>query len=370
LSEPAHRQTPPLTFIVGSARCGSTMLSLILHEHPEVLSLSEFLTAMKSVRHSQEFPAGDMDGRQFWDMLSAQSPLPASLARDADRIRALQAPGPRYVAGTGRFGHSAGVPLIAKRVLPMLTSDPDTLFDQLAAQVPRWPLRPAADQYLALFGLLAGLLGRRVVIERSGGSLRLVRLLHEQFPAARFVHLYRDGPDCALSMSRHITSRRAELTAEAARLAGLPPTAGWDQVQQALPSLPPEFSDLLGWPFDLDKLMAYPIPLRVFGQRWSRVVCDGLAALRELPAALWTSASYEDLLTRPREELARLAAFAGVAAPDGWLAAAQRLAEPGRAGRAGRLSPADLAELRDACRPGTEAIAAAGSPQPSETVSR
>ncbi len=334
------------------------MLSLILHEHPDVLSLSEFLTAMKTARHSRDFPAEEMDGRQFWELLSAQSPVPETLARDEARITRLQAPGPRYRAGAGRFGHSAGVPLIAKRVLPMLTGDPDRLFDRLAQQVPRWPRRPAAIHYRALFGLLASLLGRRVVLERSGGSLRLVGLLHEQFPDARFVHLYRDGLDCALSMSRHITSRRAELTAEAARLAGLPPSAGWDQVQQALPRLPAEFRDLIGWPFDLDKLMAYPIPLRTFGQRWSRVVCDGIAALRELPTGLWTSVSYESLLRHPDEELARLAAFTGVPALPGWLAAARRRADPARAGRAAQLSPADLAGLRAACQPGTDAIAA------------
>jgi hypothetical protein len=349
----------PLTFIVGSARCGSTMLSQILHRHPDVLSLSEFLTAMKAARHSKEFPVEEMDGAQFWDLLSQQAPVPGSLARDAARITRLQAPGPRYTDGTGRFAIAAGVPLIAKRVLPMLTDDPDALFDRLAAEVPGWPLRSAAGHYRALFGLLAGLLGRRVVVERSGGSLRLVKLLHRQFPGARFVHLYRDGVDCALSMSRHITSRRAELTAEAARLAGLAPDASWDEVQEALPRLPPEFADIVGWPFDLDKLMAYPLPLTVFGARWSRVVCEGLAELAGLPGGSWTSLRYEDLLNQPETELTRLASFIGVAPEPGWLAGAGQLVDPGRAGRGGGLDPAELAALRDICRPGTDAIAAA-----------
>src|SRR5437899_860494 len=82
-------------------------------------------------------------------------------------------------------------------------------FVELAAEVPRWPRRPAARQYQALFGHLAGRLGRPVVVERSAASLHLIGLLREQFPAARFVHLHRDGPDCALSMSHHPIFRRA-----------------------------------------------------------------------------------------------------------------------------------------------------------------
>jgi Sulfotransferase family len=31
-----------LTFVVGTGRCGSTMLSAILREHPDVLSMNEF----------------------------------------------------------------------------------------------------------------------------------------------------------------------------------------------------------------------------------------------------------------------------------------------------------------------------------------
>ena len=34
------------TFIVGTGRCGSTMLSNMLREHPKVLSLSEFLPSL------------------------------------------------------------------------------------------------------------------------------------------------------------------------------------------------------------------------------------------------------------------------------------------------------------------------------------
>jgi hypothetical protein len=59
-----------------------------------------------------------------------------------------------------------------------------------------------------------------VVVERSAASLNMVGALRGQFPAARFVHLYRDGPDCALSMSRHPVFRREILALAAAHQAG------------------------------------------------------------------------------------------------------------------------------------------------------
>ncbi|NVI87000.1 sulfotransferase [Actinomadura sp. BRA 177] len=36
-----------LTFIVGTGRCGSTLLSRLLHTHPDMLSLNELFTPMR-----------------------------------------------------------------------------------------------------------------------------------------------------------------------------------------------------------------------------------------------------------------------------------------------------------------------------------
>jgi hypothetical protein len=348
-----------VTFVVSTGRCGSTMLSLILREHPGVLSLSEFFSTVMRVSRAGGFPTADMDGAELWRMLATPDPLSGQLARQAKASPVAASLGPGYPFGTGRFTPD-NLPPICQTVLPTLTDDPDALFDQLAAEVPRWPRRPAAGQYRALFALLAQLLGRPTVIERSGGSLPLVTRLHELFPEARLVHLYRDGPDCALSMSTRPAARRRAVNAEAARVAGLPPDATWKQIQAAMPE---QFKGLLTPPFDIQRLMTYPIPLTTFAHRWSTMICHGLTALRQLPPTSWTSLRYEDLLHDPATELTRLAAFTGIPALPGWLATATRLVDPARAGRAATtLSPTELAGLRHACQPGTDALTTTPTP--------
>jgi hypothetical protein len=341
----------PLTFVVSTGRCGSTMLTLILREHPQVLSLSEFFTWLKASQRSSHIPDWEMDGREFWQLLA--TPLPAG---DDLPWQLRQGSSPRYGPGTGRFSPAAGVPVISRTVLPTLTDDPDALFDRLAAEAGGWPTRPAAGHYQALFDLLARLLDRPVVVERSGGSLPMVPMLHEMFPEARFVHLYRDGPDCALSMSRRPAARRAVLYAEAARAAGLPPGATFQQIQAALTG---PYKELLTPPFDKRRIMEHPIALTAFGDRWSAMVTTGVAALRRLPPAAWASLRYEELLHAPATELTRLAEFLGVWIVPGWLATTQRLVDPARAGRASTLPAADRAALQRACQPGTAALRAA-----------
>jgi hypothetical protein len=344
-----------LTFVVGTGRCGSTMLSAILREHPDVLSMSEFFGTLRTALRGSRFPEGELDGRELWHLLASPFPMLDEMISSGLRIAELG-----YPLGRGRFTLAAGVPLICHYVLPMLTSDPDALYDTLAGQVPCWPRRPAAAQCEAFFGYLAGLLGQPVVVERSAASLNMVGALHEQFPAARFVHLYRDGPDCALSMSRHPVFRREILALAAAREAGLP--AGIDGATPP-EALPERSAGVIFPPYDAAKLMSFPVPVATFGRyRWSPMICAGVEALSQLPSGHWQRLRYEDLLADPALTLAALCDFIGVEAPRPWLAAAGRMVDPARSGAAAHLAPAALASLRTACAPGTRPLAAAAAP--------
>lgn len=344
-----------LTFVVGTGRCGSTMLSRLLRDHPDVLSMSEFFSTLRIAAASGRagFPVEEMDGAQLWRLLASPFPMLDAMISDG-----LRTPEMLYPAG-GRFDPATGIPLVSHYILPMLGGDPDRLFDELAAEVPRWPRRPAAAQYQHLFGYLARRLGRPVVVERSASSLHMIPLLHAQFPAARFVHLYRDGPDCALSMSRHPAFRREILAIGAVRAVKLPADSTLQQVNDALPE---RFRGLVCPPYDARKLSDFPIPVEVFGRdRWSPMICAGVAALGQVPEAARASLRYEDLLADPVASLAGLAEFIGIGAPDSWLDLARRSVDPARTGTAAaELGAGALARLRAACEPGTRALAAAG----------
>jgi cytochrome P450 len=343
-----------VTFIVGPGRCGSAMLSRILGDHPEVLSLSELIGPTLASPGNTNIISG-MGGREVWQVLSSPDPFMDSALRAG-----LPIPEITYPCGSGRFGPATGIPRICLAALPGLTDDPDALYDRLAAEVPTWPRRDAADHYHALFGCLAPVPGRRVVVERSAGSLLHVQILHDVFPRARFVHIYRDGPDCALSMSRHTGFRRIGLLRAAALAAGLSWPSPWEAV---MASLPGQFTGLLTPPFDPWRYMAYPIPLTWFGDYWSHTTTEGIAALRKLPGDSWMSVKYEDLLSEPEAELTRLAGFLAVSPSPEWLAAARRLILPRRAGTArAYLDPDSLRDLRLACAPGVEAIQTMAEP--------
>jgi hypothetical protein len=335
-----------LTFVVSTGRCGSTLLSEILHKHPDVLSMSEFFISIRP--GTDELPDEVIDGRRLWDVLSSPEPATDAIVRDG-----WDAPNLRYPYGTGRFDAKTGIPRICHTTLPMLTDDPDALFADLDREVPTWPMRPSWEQVRALFEYLAKIFGRRVVVERTAGTVMCAKWLRAHFTDARFVYLYRDGPSCALSMSKHYGARLWGLMEEAGVL-----DAG--KARSAFPrkAVDPGLLELMQPPFDLRRIMEYPAPpLATFGRLWSRETQTGVEALGDLDSETLMSLSYEDLMGQPREMLARLADFVDVPSAPEWLAEAQEMIDPQRVNRKRELEGNILAELEDACEPGARALA-------------
>jgi len=240
-------------------------------------------------------------------------------------------------------------------VLPHLTDDPDGLLEELEPQVTKWAGRSVGLHYQDLFGLLAARFGRRVVVERSGYSLQWVRRLRKEFPQATFVHQFRDGPDCALSMSRHPGYRAMELLQEVLLGAGV--SSPLELTPQHLEKLPPETAELLfGERFDPSVVLDRQVPVARFGDMWSQWITEGVEYLAELPNELRSTLAYEDLVRDPRAELVRLAEFIGVAPVPRWLDAGAALLDSGRTGAALLLPPEELSALRASCAPGVRAL--------------
>jgi Sulfotransferase family len=343
----------PITFVVSTGRSGSTMLSKILQLHPDVLSLSEFFVSLQRAPFEWILPTDPIDGAQLWEMMSGADPI-----ADAMITGGLKNDEMLYPYDSGRYSPVTGIPNIMHSTLPVLTHDPDVLYDKLAPVIPTWPRRPAAEQFGALFGFLAELLGRSVIVERSGTSLALVDQLKVQFPDARFVQMYRDGVDSALSMVRHPMFRFPGLISVLATEAGLPQSASIQEIAQALPEKAP---GLIVPPFDAGRFMAYDIPPELYARTWSLLTANGIDELSALPPDRWLLLRYEALLAAPGAELSKLAAFLGVPPAPDWLAAAGRMIDPLRAGAAARIDQDLLARLRAGCRRGEEALASVGA---------
>ncbi|MDX2939123.1 sulfotransferase family protein [Streptomyces ipomoeae] len=323
-----------LNFVVSTGRCGSTLVSRILRENPDVLSVNELF----GIVPVKDRLAGIVDGRAFWRQIVAPVPVMDLLVRHG-----LALPEFLYPYATGRFTPQTGVPFISHMTLPMLTDTPDDLYDWLEAIVPQWPTRPAPDHFRHLFALLSARFGGRIVVERAGGSIKAVSHLHRAFPDARFVYLSRDGMDCAVSMSKHAGCRLPVLTRTPDALASAGPRgviADPGRHGERLPAI------------DVGHIMQYDIPLAAFGDFWSDMTITGATQLQEIPDDRWMTLRYEELLNDPVTSLQRLTRFLGASSPTDWLAWATGQMDPTRTGAADRLEADDFAELGAACAPG------------------
>jgi putative sulfotransferase len=333
-------------FIVGTGRCGSTLLSSMLRLHPAILSLSEFLTFLRPYT----FSADQLDGADFWAMLSTPRTAHTVLLRHGLGIEEFLYP---RLTGT-RYRSTEGIPPILLTTLPHLSSDPDGLYDEVGAFVCALPTAPLAEQYLRLFGWLCARFERTLWIERSGVSLDLVPQLIHHFPDARFVHLYRDGRECAVSMSRHHYFRLVVIGRRIAQALGADP---YDSPQSPpADGAPPALRALLPETFDAAAYNAVEIPPSRFGAIWSSLIAKGLVALSQVPPHRVLSLNYGALVASPQSEMRRLMDFVGPdLAPAGWLDTAAALVRP-RPAAWKDLPAAEARLLGMVCRPGEQLL--------------
>lgn len=333
-------------FIVSTGRCGSTLLSRILGRHPDLISVSELFSAIQPYA----FPRRRVTGAEFWRLISEPHPLwTMALCQRCEPPEFL------YPVDdpASRFSRTTGVPPIAAICLPTLTSRPDDLYSALAAAVPRFPEARVGILYQRLFGWLTRRLGRKLWLERSGGSLAYVEDIAREFPEAKFLHLYRDGQDVAMSMSRHQFFRLQlpgqRLGDEEGLAAG--PRASRNGGGSESPRDPRH-------PLPEQALLddAHRVPVSRFGLRWAATVLRGMATLTTLPPERVLHVAYEELVHNPRDTFKRTLTFFDVEAPsDSWLDRVATSVKP-RQLQPRRLSAQEQEKLERLCGVGTRAI--------------
>ncbi len=338
----------PPAIVVSSGRCGSTMLSDVLNSHPDILSISElFILQGRALFHFRR-----LTGNEMWSIVSRQT-------RAQRRQLGSHSEALLYPVGTPR-GRYAGarIPPISWVTLPHITDRPDDLLDELEPVIRSQPRQYAADHYRAMFTWLRRKFGRKVWVERSGGAGMYAPRLAKMFPEAKFIHLYRDGRDTAMSMKKHPVFR------EAMRYIVTMREYGVDALKPMTGVSGHAFRD---WAMLRTQLLVYIVflfgrtrdrefTLPEFGKFWSDIVDLADRFLDTLPPEKVLRVRFEDMQSEPEKEIARLARFLDPSLEDPeWVKEAARIPRP-TPSKLGDLIPAERAALTESCRSSLERL--------------
>ncbi|WP_369415106.1 sulfotransferase family protein [Acuticoccus kalidii] len=232
----------------------------------------------------------------------------------------------------------AHCPPILTMTLPSLTSNPEKVFDELGRIIPGWQKASVTGQTERLFDYLTLRQKRQMWIERSGLSYWHIPDILSGFPAAKYVHLTRDGRDVVLSMmgmrlfdpivrfswllqsvaSRgHLQSYMYFNMRGAARASLL-----WlTEVERKLTQ-----QHSRRRPYSLPDDMTFEDRLAVYAKFWAQSTRLGLQAIERIPSGQLLTIRYEDLIADPRSTLRVVIEFLR---PDGrheeWLDAVERM---------------------------------------------
>lgn len=319
-------------FIVGTGRCGSTLLSQMLAESPQVLSVSEFFNGLDARRRFEETP---VSGADFAALISAEQPFVTAVLRRGYPVSEITYPfGP-----SARFRRDEALPWILVSALPRLDPDPDRAFDAIAAFATALPKQHLACHYRALFERLCARYDRTYWIERSGSSIDYIAGLNAFFAEAKFLHIHRDGPEAALSMREHHAYRLP--------IAILYRPGGPAEIDlHAVPD-----------PDDpISRILASRPPIEYYGRYWSDQVVNGSRTIDRLPPERIHAIRFEALVAEPRSVLSGICEFFGLEARGDWLARAVARVRGIPPLRAPLLEARERERLLAACRPGARLL--------------
>lgn len=343
--DPGRQAVLAPVIVVSTGRCGSTLLTSMVQRHPRILSISEFYTNMGpgSVR------APRVSGEAAFRRMNDPSPLLRMFLRNFSIGELV------YPLNEGRRYTADDVPPVMCTTLPHLTDEPERLWDELGPVLRARGRHSLMQHYRFVFDWLRERFDRRVWVERNGGTLPVAPVLARHFPDARFVHVFRDGRDTAISMYNHPGFRGWATNSLMVKRMGLDPFSprNW-------PASSPWFHIVAGLAGRLvpeERLVGRDLPpVETFGWVWNALIERGTAFLDTLPPERVLSMRFEALLESPREEMARFIDFVGPElADDRWLDEVSTLPRPLKP-RWPDLPADQRARLAEACAPGQEIL--------------
>ena len=340
-------EIPPV-FVFSTGRCGSTMVTEMLNRHPEILSLSELFSTLGLAA----FPGRKVNGEWIWRVLSQPGGRMKILTREtretfSELLYPFDEPGHRFNAVT--------LPPIMAVALPHLTDRYEELYDEVEAFVRARPKAAAPDQYRALFEWLGARRGNKVWIERHGGSLLLASRLLRNFPEARVIHVFRDGRETTLSLSKHPAFRFVAERIKTAKRVRLD-LYGIVEMLEGSDFLT-SFLERLQWLRPTpDGDAADKVTLPEYGEFWSRMIKTGHRVFGDFPPDRLLNLRFEDMQANPEQEARRLIRFiAPQLESDEWVSEVSGIPRPTKS-RFLDLDAGMQHEITEACRPGLERL--------------
>ena len=335
----------PPVFIVGTGRCGSTLISNLINMHPDILSLSEVFVSFAT----EGLVHRNMDGKRFWKLLTEASPV----------LRAAINPTRSPVEFTYEFTPDspwsmADLPACLYMTLPHFSEKPDALYRQLEPVIKARPSAGLGTQYRFWFDWLTEHENKAMWIERSGNSITMVKALYRLFPDAKFVHIHRDGREVAMSIRNFMPLRVFLHTWKRLKPFGIDLLKTPFRYSDSL--LVNTFAPVISGLLPVEQFLDTVPSSAEAGAFWSAMIQQGMKDLAQIPSDRLHTMTYSDLVSQPHETLQAFAEFAapGLAHAD-WVeqaAKVPRYSDP----KWKTLPRNEIAALEKACSPGMKLL--------------
>jgi len=340
LMSKSKQSKTPANFIVGTGRCGSTILSQMIDLHPKVAVLSELFVAMDFFKkYGDRTVAGDELASILDCGLASTGEMKKIAAHLATPEIAFDMASAPITVAPSHYRDGVLPDLI---LLPLanLFDDPVPVFDELIDYAREQAPRLLSEQYLILFNWMAHRAGKLIWIERSGGTIAHLPELFELFPEGKFLHLHRNPLDACISMQNHNHFRlRTFKHYQLKTNNGI----SWADLDES------DLNNTMPMSEKLRSIFEHPVPLEYFLQDWSDSILRGMAVLKDLSPNQYAEISFEDIMAEPNTALAQISSFFELPAGGNWIEQACGLLNKGQAAHA-QANVEQLALLKEYCQ--------------------